>query len=404
MSESTHNDESYAARMRQEIAFFENLLKGKRTITSEETWTKVEARFSELMQASVGVPNLYEYVARWAEGKRKHVTILGLGSGTCGNELEGIAPLLRQRGITVELTCIDINEAILVEAGEESKKHGVEFHGIVQDVNRLTLEPESFDVIVAYAALHHFLELEHVAAQINSALVSDGLFVTVDIPTRNGYLMWDETYEVVDSIWGLLPERFKISHTSQATPVAMERIENIDYSVNSFECINSEAIMPAIRRHLFEVDYLPAFAFARRFLDTMFGPNYDLSRPLDRAIFDYIIQLDDYYVTHGLLPPETFFGAYRKRRPEDPPAPPEALEWGPSSGFRLRRDEATAVEMLRLREKVAELERTAAEIDYLRSETARLDALASEREAQLRALTKTKFFRLMSAYWRLRGR
>ncbi len=31
---------------------------------------------------------------------------------------------------------------------------------------------------------------------------------------------------------------------------------------------------------------VPRFTFARRFVDNDFGPNYDLSRPEDRALID----------------------------------------------------------------------------------------------------------------------
>jgi hypothetical protein len=52
---------------------------------------------------------------------------------------------------------------------------------------------------------------------------------------------------------------------------------------------------------------------ARRFLDAQLGPNYDLSQPLGAAILESVMQLDQYYVASGLLKPESFFGAYRKR-------------------------------------------------------------------------------------------
>ena len=45
----------------------------------------------------------------------------------------------------------------------------------------------------------------------------------------------------------------------------------------------------------------------------MYGPNYELDKPLDKAIFDWIWALDRHYIESGALPPETFFGIYRPR-------------------------------------------------------------------------------------------
>src|SRR5579859_3455933 len=55
--------------------------------------------------------------------------------------------------------------------------------------------------------------------------------------------------------------------------------EDNDYSLGCFECINSEAILPALNAHLTPLHFVPAFAIARRFFDGKFGPNYDLTRP-----------------------------------------------------------------------------------------------------------------------------
>jgi SAM-dependent methyltransferase len=213
----------------------------------------------------------------------------------------------------MELVCVDINPTILDTGRRGAKEKGINFEGIVQDINEIFLEKESFDIIVAYAAMHHFIELDHITKEIGKALKNDGIFITVDIPTRNGYLMWEETLEVVNDIFKILPPKFKLDHAHSATPTYVEEITNMDYSLNSFECIRSEDILPNLRKNLTEAAYVPALSIGRRFFDGIFGPNYDLGEPLDRSIFDLIMNLDEYYIQSGLLKPETFFGAYRKK-------------------------------------------------------------------------------------------
>ena len=302
----------FEERLRQEIAHYQEIFQGGMSQHVPPIWEKVEERFADTVEKVTGVRNLYQYVARHVRG-RDSVVVLALGSGACGNELDGIAPLLKQYSCEMDLTCMDINAAILEQAGSESAKRGVRFRGVVQDVNKMTLEANHYDVIVAYASLHHFIELDHIAREINRALRPDGIFVTVDIPTQNGYLMWDETLEIVNALWKVLPAKFKIAHTGYPKPTYIETYENIDHSKESFECINSEAILPSLHTHLREIHFVPALSIARRFFDTMFGPNYNWDLPLDRAIFEFIMGLDDYYIEIGLLKPETFFGAYAKK-------------------------------------------------------------------------------------------
>ena len=281
-------DNDYSAKMKNEIRHYEKIFKNRMSQEVPPVWLKVEKYFADCIEKVTGVCNLYQYVARHVKGKSA-VSILGLGSGTCGNELDGIAPLLKQQGCTINLTCLDINEAILDQALIESEKRGVHFIPMVQDVNKIKLDFEEYDIIVAYASLHHFIELEHIAKEINKSLKKDGIFVTVDIPTRNGYKMWDNTYEVVKSIWRVLPPKYKITQSGFFGSAFEEEFKNIDYSVNSFECINSEAILPALRKHLKEIHFVPSLSIARRFFDTKFGYNYDLTDAMDLSIFDFII-------------------------------------------------------------------------------------------------------------------
>ena len=396
-------EDNYAERMQHEIAKFAGYYKDSTRMYEPDTWAEVEKHFADAMERSVGVRNLYSYVARWAEG-RKSVSILGLGSGACGNELNGIFPLLQERGCAVELTCCDINQSMLDTAASEAASRGIAFEGIVQDANLLDLPERRYDVIVCYASLHHFIDLDRVASQINRALKDDGIFVTVDIPSRNGYLMWDETFDVVNSIFAVLPPQYRISHTSQATPVQFDELENVDYSVGSFECINSEAIMPALRKHLREIDYVPALAFSRRFFDHMFGPNFDLTRPLDQAIFEFITTLDRYYIENNYLRPETFFGAYGKKAV-------------PESGAGRGLDLPEKVVNRRLGEKRAAIEERIAEdprVKQLEAENSglreQLEARSAEierlqfAEEQLRAIGTTRAWKVMGAYWRFRDK
>lgn len=304
----------YDSKMKTEISLYEKIFDNNLTQAVPPVWNEVEKCFADTLESAIGVRNLYQYVERHVLSTRqKNIKILGLGSGACGNELDGIIPLLQKHSISVDLYCVDINQHALDLALSEANKRGVRFTPIISDINTISFESNSYDIIVAYASLHHFIELGRLAQQISKALTKNGVFVTVDIPTKNGYLMWPETYNIVCDLWGVIPPQFKIDHTGFSHPKYVEKYPNIDYSTNSFECINSEAILPALKKHLNCLSYVPAMSLTRRFFDTKFGPNYDLRNPLDKSTFAFITQLDCYYVSKNILKPETFFGAYQKK-------------------------------------------------------------------------------------------
>jgi hypothetical protein len=76
------------------------------------------------------------------------------------------------------------------------------------------------------------------------------------------------------------------------------------------ECVRSEDIVPLLAASFTVRHFVPLLSLGRRFFDLMYGPNYDLERPLDRAVFDWIWELDCESIDEGRLRPETFFGVY----------------------------------------------------------------------------------------------
>lgn len=303
---------SYQARLKAEVKHYKQIFKNKLFQEVPPVWNEVEARFSKKIEQTTGAIGLPAYVARHTKGRRK-VKVLSLGSGACGVEILGLEPLLRAQGAVMELTSIDINAEVLAQAQQEAEKRKIKFVGIAQDINKLSLPKAAFDVVIAYASLHHFENLDFVTCEINETLKAKGIFVTVDIPTRNGYLLWDETREIIDSLWRVLPAKYKWDHTVSKVPIYLHRFPNVDYSIGSFECANSEAILPALRKNLREIDFVPAFSLARRFFDTKFGPNFDLRKSEAKNWFELIMQLDEKLLAGKLLKPETFFGAYGKK-------------------------------------------------------------------------------------------
>lgn len=304
---------AYKKHIKQEIAQYAETYKDRLKEKVPPSWDKVERHFKQQIKNKTGCFGFAAYVARVAKKFKRPITIYSIGAGACGVEIEDIAPLLKRFKVKYTFVCSDINGTILRKAATEARKRGIPLKTEVVDANLLKLPTEKYDIIIAYASLHHFIDLDMVTREINGALKPDGVFVTVDIPTRNGFMMWPETYALVRSLWMLLPPRLRVSHTRSTEPIYVRWLDNMDYGQVSFECINSEAVLPSLRKNMQEIDYVPALAIMRRFFDTQYGPNYDFRKKFDRAVFQGITALDTFLSNTHILRPETFFGAYTKK-------------------------------------------------------------------------------------------
>lgn len=297
--EHVREEIEHYGRIYQEDEARENLMQ-----PVPSAWIEAETRAANLIRQATGndlVGHLLERL-RGSPGSR----MLSLGSGPGGVELE----IARHVPDAVTL-CLDINPDLLRLGRERAEAEGLAVEFAEADLNTVDLPAAAFDVVFCHAALHHVIELERLMQEIGRTLRPGGVLLTVDVVTRNGYLMWPETREIVAAIWKALPARFRINHTVYDAPLIDDEIWEADTSTAGMECARSEAILPAISERFEPVHYVPYFSLSRRFFDTMYGPSYDLTAPLDKAVFDWIWEMDVHHLAAKQLRPETFFGMYR---------------------------------------------------------------------------------------------
>ena len=324
----------YARRLGEERKHFRRILgqdSNQGLVAAPPVWNEVEAVMARRIQVATGQPSGVDCIVAELE-RRPSPRLLSLGAGSCALELQWILPALTDPS-SCRLECVDLDEELIASAAARAAGQGIDFAASAQDVNQLALEPDAYDVILCWASLHHFTELDHIAAEINRALKPGGVFITMDICSRNGFLLWPETKRVVDDLWRLLPESHRVAMTLGPKPVVCDEYPNVDCARSGFECICSEDILPALERNLERQAMAFAHTLMRRFFDTMFGGNFDLARPFDRAFFDIVRDYDEMAVDMRRLRPETFFAVYRKRRrPADlQPRPLDDIFFAPAS-------------------------------------------------------------------------
>lgn len=301
--------DEYNRHVREEIEHYGRIYLDGRARESlmqpvPSAWVEVETRAAALIRQSTGndlVGHLSERLRA-----RRGTRMLSLGSGPGGVEIE-----LARQAPQAEVVCMDINPELLQLGRQRAEDLALNVQFAESDLNTVALPPGAFDLVFCHAALHHVIELEALAEQIKRTLRPGGVFITVDVVTRNGYLMWPETREIVQAIWKTLPVKFRLNHTSYVAPLIDDEIWEADTSLSGMECARSQDILPVIDRQFTAEHFVPYFSLSRRFFDTMYGPNYDLTAPLDASVLSWIWQLDVHHLATKRLRPETFFGIYR---------------------------------------------------------------------------------------------
>lgn len=273
-------------------------------------WDLVEQHCARKIKEVTGVDDgFHGYVAsRIKSHPYNEVHVLTLGAGTMGVELDWICR--RHQVTNAVFHGLDINGDLLERGIREAHNAGLRFHSIVQDVNQLDLKGEKYHYILAFASLHHFVELEHIFNECRNHLQPEGEFIVLDISTRNEYYMWEESLEFLNAIMAILPPKFKFNHTLYDKPTYEPCYINRSFLGAGFECIRSQDIIPLLDQTFRRKYFTPLLSIGRRLFDHMFGYNFDLDNPLDQSIINFILNLDAYMIETGKLKPETFFGVY----------------------------------------------------------------------------------------------
>jgi SAM-dependent methyltransferase len=238
---------------------------------------------------------------------RPGANVLGIGSGPCGLEIA----LAKRFAVPFRLTCTDLNEKLLEVGKEKADAEGIPLRVVAQDANFLKLD-ETYDVIIAHASLHHFINFEHIFKELHDHLSPNGVFIAFEPVPRNGMLLWPETKELIDRLFATIPPRYRREKSAEGT-TTHERFPEIDCSEGGFECIRSQDIV-ALLGEFFHVEAnVPGHSFIRRFVDGGFGANYDLTREEDKLLLDLMIAFDDVLTARGVYRPESVFMVMKRK-------------------------------------------------------------------------------------------
>lgn len=118
----------------------------------------------------------------------------------------------------------------------------------VMDLNFVEFEPDAYDLIVSADTLHHVVNLEHIADQINRALAQEGWFFLHDFTGASGFRFPEQQKRIFEAVYAR--ERARRPDAALPDP-EWKDVDN--YDTSPFEAVRAADIVGVLSEHLREV-------------------------------------------------------------------------------------------------------------------------------------------------------
>jgi GT2 family glycosyltransferase/SAM-dependent methyltransferase len=243
---------------------------------------------------------------------------ISIGAGNCDIEAMLVKTLLEKGINNFSLECLDLNQQMLDRGlGLAQQKNIAPFMQFTcTDMNGWQSQ-QKYHLVLANQSLHHFVELELLFDKIDEVLYPQGYFLSHDMIGRNGHQRWPEALQKVNELWATLPARYKYN---QLLKRFEGEYDNWDCSIESFEGIRAQDILPLLVQK-FNFEFFLAYGnVVDIFIDRCFGHNFDADDPVDRAFIDKVHQIDEAAIEQGLIKP-THLTAVMTKKPFQPSPP-----------------------------------------------------------------------------------
>jgi SAM-dependent methyltransferase len=333
--------QSYTERVAQEVDTYRDVTNVSDLPDIFSYWSE---RFLLNKLKDIGIDSMEAFysepvIARCSETSQL-VRVASIGSGNGETEVELAQTLFRAGFENLEVICLEMNSSMQERARRRASDAGVLhlLRFVEADFNEWEADGK-YDAIIASHSLHHVVALEHLFAQIHSALSPDGVFLVNDMIGRNGHMRWPEALRPLRSIWAAMPERYKYNHQLRFID---HEFDNHDCSDVGFEGIRAQDILPLLLNTFHPERFLGFANIIGPFVDRGFGHNFDLTNSSDTEFIERVAQLDDLAIDLGMVKPTQMIASFlthpvperffRHRSARFCVRNPEILDLSPRSG------------------------------------------------------------------------
>lgn len=204
-------------------------------------------------------------------------------------------------GICSSFHGVDLAEDAIEEARGVAKREGLNITYSVDDLNSITLEPNSYDLVITQNCLHHVLQLEHLADEIHRTLKPGGVLWIQDYVGETRLQYNDKRLEIANAVLSLLPEKLR---TNRATGTVRQTVNRPtpEKDISPFEAIRSAEIMPVFLERFDIVEKRDSGGIIRLLLPL--GAKIDYTESEDtKTLYELLHYLDQMLIREGILEP-----------------------------------------------------------------------------------------------------
>ena len=231
-------DSEYLSRLRAEQEFWDTT--PIHIVDSNKPPPALVRRYSNARLTGDAKTEWFETIPRYGSFTRG----LMLGTGNLQEE----AAILRSNP-SLQLTFLDISGKALARRERELS---AKFPGRVAtqqlDLNFTELPKDAYDVVISDSTMHHLLNLEHIASQINESLTANGLFFYHDYVGEARLQFAEEKKRLFEAVFRDAQSRHAFLRRFQ--PVWSDPT---DWKHSPFEAIRSDETLDVFGRYLTEV-------------------------------------------------------------------------------------------------------------------------------------------------------
>ncbi len=255
-----------------------------------------------------------DYLTYTIDYLRDHVgteDLQGLSIGCV--EMSPTEMTLYKTGYFCAFDVMDIAGGLLKRQERKATKEGLEgIAYIKQDLNKVDLGQNQYDLIWAVGTIHHIENLEGFFDQVQSALTERGVFVMREYIGPNRIQLTDEQLAIANEILSYLPEKYK--RTVDGTLKTQEQRVDINQliKIDPSESVRSEDLLAIFKEKLDVIHLAPTGGTLLMPLLNNIASNFEQD-PEGEAMLRIVIMLERMLIENNILPSDYVFCMAKKK-------------------------------------------------------------------------------------------
>lgn len=211
-----------------------------------------------------------------------------------------------ERGLSKYNFCLnhdafDVADEAINRAKEKAYSQGLKhiFYKVI-DINKISLAPNTYDVIFGVSAFHHFQSLEHILSEVQKALKPNGFFFMNEFVGPTKFQWTDKQLNIINNLLQILPEKYRSIKKGSAIKTnyikpTIEEMNRIDPS----EAIRSEDILRLLPKYFEIVEKKDFGGTILHLLLEDIAVNFDYNNSKDMRMLNMLFEIEDAFLETG---------------------------------------------------------------------------------------------------------